>query len=280
MSPLVIFDFKYNFQNYHAFETFFFGDRATTVNLNPLNALGRTIPIYTDNLVNRYITGEQYLLMILLSIMILIPVISIIYKLIKKEKVSWPIFALSVWLIIGVAGLALYKGNIYDHYSSFLNPALFILFAANIHLINSLNSKRINQVLRGVFLFLVLVLVVVNLQKNPLNDSPNKQLYKTQEIAKFVINESRGKPFNFALIAKSNYDAAYQFYLDIYNHKPKILPEKTDQLFVVCEDLECSPINNPKYEISGFGWVKIDYVKDYSGVKVFKLIHNPDEEKN
>ena len=279
MSPLAIYDFKYDFQNYRAFETFFFGDRATTINLNPLNSLGRTVPIYSGNLVNRYLAGEQYLLMILLSILILIPVLSVIYKLLKKEKINWPIFALSVWLIVGVLGLALYKGNIYDHYSSFLSPVLFILFATNIHLINSLDSKKLNQVIRGFFLLLVLILVIANLQKNPLQDPPNRQLYKTQEIAKFVINESGEKPFNFALIAKSNYDAAYQFYLDMYNHKPVKLPDKTEQLFVVCEDLECNPINNPKYEISGFGWVMIDYVKDYNGVKVFRLVHNPDEEK-
>ncbi len=289
MSPLAIYDFKYNFQNYRTFEAFFLGDRATTINLNPLNSLGRTVPVYSHNLVNRYITGEQSWLMIIVSLLILIPVISLFYKLslsayavklLKREKISWPIFALSVWLIIGVVGLALYKGNIYDHYLTFLNPVIFILFGANIHLINSIDSKKVNQILRGVFFLLVLILVIVNLQKNPLQVPPNNQLYRTQEVAKFVINESRGSPFNFALIAKSNYDAAYQFYLDMYNHKPLTIYEKnTDQLLVVCEDKECNPINNPKDEIARFGWAKVEWEKEFQGVKVYKLIHNVDEKQ-
>ncbi len=60
MSPLAIFDIKYNYQNWRAFQTFFFGDRATTVNLNPLNTIERVGPLYYDNLVNRYIAGENF----------------------------------------------------------------------------------------------------------------------------------------------------------------------------------------------------------------------------
>ena len=76
-------------------------------------------------------------------------------------------------------------------------------------------------------------------------------------------------------VAERNYDSAYQFYLDVYNHKPKQVPfEITDQLFVVCEDKVCEPINHPKYEIAAFGWAKIESVKDFEGVKVFKLVAN------
>lgn len=281
MSPLAIYDFKYNYQNYRAFTTFFFGDRATTVNLNPFNTLERVVPIYSENLVNRYITGENFWLMILVSILIFIPVVSFLYNLIKNKKFIWPYFALSTWLIGGVMGLALYKQTVYDHYSSFLNPAVFLLFGSVTNLINSINSKKINQYIRGTFVLLFLILVIVNLQINPLKDDPHRQLQRTQEVSKFVIAEAGGKPFNFALIAKSNYDAAYQFYLDEYGHKPLQLPfDKTDQLFVVCEDEVCSPIGHAKYEIAAYGWAIIEYEKQVSGVRVFKLIPNPEEPKD
>lgn len=290
MSPLAIFDIKYNYQNWRAFQTFFFGDRATTVNLNPLNTFERIVPIYSDNLINRYIAGENFWLMILISILVLIPIIAFVYNLITKKKFSWTFFTLSIWLVGGVMGLALYKQTVYDHYSSFLNPAIFLLFGSIVNLINSIsgafflkkvNSKKVNQYVRGAFFLLFLTLVVVNLQKSPLKDSPNRQLQRTQEISRFVIAQANEKPFNFALIAERNYDAAYQFFMDQYSHKPGQLPfEKTDQLFVICEDKVCNPIGHPKYEIASFGWTLIESEKDFSGVKVFKLIHNPEEELN
>ena len=108
---------------------------------------------------------------------------------------------------------------------------------------------------------------------------PNRQLQRTEAVSKFVISDAEGKPFNFALLAKSNYDAAYQFYLDQYGHKPAQLPfEKTDQLIVVCEDKECNPVGNPKFEIAAFGWTLIQSEKEIDGVKVYKLVHNPAEE--
>lgn len=122
----------------------------------------------------------------------------------------------------------------------------------------------------------MIVLGFVNFQKSPLLLPPNNQLGKTQEVARFIIDQSDNQPFNFALLAKSNYDSAYQYYLDLYGHKPKVVPvEITDQLFVVCEDEECIPINSPKYEISAYGWAKVEWIKEIDGIKVFKLIPNP-----
>ena len=95
-------------------------------------------------------------------------------------------------------------------------------------------------------------------------------------MVKFIINKSGGQDLNFALLAKNNYDAAYQFYLDLYGHKAKQVPaEVTEQLFVVCEDVTCQPISNPKYEIAAFGWAKIDWEKDFEGVKIYRLVTNP-----
>lgn len=281
MSPMAIFDFKYNYQNFNAFKTFFLGDRATTVNLNPLNTLERLVPIYSDNLINRYIAGQNYWLMILVSVLVLIPVAAFLFLLFKKKKLNWPLFTLSVWILGGVMGLALYKQTIYDHYASFLNPAVFLLFASLVNLINSIDSKKVNQYIRGAFFLLFLVLVIVNLQISPLLTPPNRQMQRTQEVAKFIISESEDKSFNFALIAQRNYDAAYQFFLGEYGHKSAQLPfEKTEQLFVVCEDKICEPVGHSKFEISAFGWAKIDWQKESSGVEVFKLVHNPQEEEN
>lgn len=280
MSPLAIFDVKYNYANSRAFSTFFFGDRATTVNLNPLNTFERIGPLYYENLVNRYIAADNSWLMVLISVLVLIPLAAFLWNLFKRKKFIYSFFVLNVWLLGGVAGLALYKQNIYDHYSSFLNPALFLLFGSIVNLINSINSKRINQYLRGAFFVLFLGLVVVNLQINPLKNPPQRQLQRTRDIAEFVIAASEGKPFNFALIAERNYDAAYIFVLDQMNRRPgQLTIDTTDQLFVVCEDAVCNPLGHPKFEISAFGMAKIEWEKQTNGVKVYKLIHDPEAER-
>ncbi len=99
----------------------------------------------------------------------------------------------------------------------------------------------------------------------------------------FIIAQSSGKPFNFALIAKNNYDAAYQYFFDLRGRKPITIDDQnlektvTDQLFVVCEDLDCQPLGYPKWEVAGFGkfggLAVISQEWQVSGVRIFKLVH-------
>ncbi len=260
MSPLLIFDLKHNFMNFHSVSAFFL-NRETTVNVNPFNSLNRIVPIYNHNLIGRYMVGENVFLTPLVSVLVILPIIS---------ALKWSNLALGIWLGIGLLGLSLYKQNIYDHYLGFLNPVPYLLLGYFIYLKN----RWINLGM----VVLVVVLAIINFSKSPLLNPPNQQLQRTQEIAKYVIAKAEEKPFNFALIAKSNYDSAYQFYLEIYNHKPKQVPfDITDQLFVICEDPVCDPVNNPKAEITAFGWTKVETENEFMGVKVYKLIHNPDQ---
>lgn len=271
MSPLFIFDLKHNFMNYRALTTFF-SNRETTVNLNIFNTLERLPMIYTDSLIGRYITGDNRLLKNIVSVVILLPLVASIYLWRRGERFKWGVVALYTWLFIGVTGLVLYKQSIYDHYLGFLNPAPFMLIGAvtiSFKVFRNIDAK----IAKNLFLILVIILIVGGIIRSPLLASPNNQLKRTQDIAKHIIERSDSKPFNFALLAEHNYDAAYQFYLDIYGHKPKLLPfEKTDQLFVVCEDKVCDPVGHPKYEIAAFGWTKIEFEKDFKGVKIFKLV--------
>ncbi len=127
-----------------------------------------------------------------------------------------------------------------------------------------------------VLVVLIAVLTFINLSKTPILYSPNNQLKRTQDVTKYVIEKSGGRPFNFALLSKNNYDSAYRFYLEQYGYPPKKVPEnKTDQLFVVCEDVDCNPPYSPKYEIAGFGMSKVESESGFSGVKVYKLVANP-----
>lgn len=266
MSPLAIFDFKYNFLNSRAMISMFSGN-STTLSFSILDKISKLVDIYQSKLISRYLTGGQVVLSWLISLLVLIP----LFLIIKKRAVQkfWPFWALGIWLTIGLLGLSFYKGEIYDHYLGFLNPVPYLLIGSV--------SSFLNRKKQVIFLVLLLVpLGFINIQKNPLLTPPSNQLQRTKDVAHFIIEESDGKPFNFALLASQNYDAAYQFYLDAYGHKPKTLPlEKADQLFVVCEDVVCNPVGHAKYEIAAWGWAKIDKVSEAYGVKIYKLVANP-----
>lgn len=261
MSPLVWFDLRHNFLNYKAVMKLLI--QGNTLQGNIFLNLLKVPSIYSHNLIGRYLAADNFYL---------IPVVSILIILSLFRK-SWTSIYLGVWLVVGLLGLSLYQGTIYDHYLGFMNPVPFLLFGS-LAAINYKNGVR-RYALGGIVILLI-ILTIVNLQKNPIKYPPNNQLKKTQDVAKFIINQSENKPINFALIAKNNYDSAYQFYLDIYGFQPKQVPaEITDQLFVVCEDQVCDPTHNAKYEVAAFGWSKIDWEKDVYGVKLFKLVHNP-----
>lgn len=264
MSPLVIFDFKHNFLNYRAGMELL--TQRDDIGGNVFANILRIPTIYSHNLIGRYIGGENAAITLILSVLIIL-------ALFRK---GWPTFALGTWLFVGLLGVSFYQKDIYDHYLGFLNPAPFLLFG-------SLASFKISKkILATVFLGLIIVaLTFVNFQKSPLQNSPPNQLKRTQDVARFIINQSEGKPFNFALLAERNYDAAYQFYLEQYGYKPKQLPfEKTDQLFVVCETEICDPIYSAKYEVAAFGWRLVEEQwDDVYGVKVYKVVHNPEEPK-
>lgn len=273
LSPWFLFELKYNFLNTRAIVEIFTG-KESQVDLGLAHSFSRVGSIFTFSLISRYMVGSSQIMTGVVTGLVLWLIFT--WWRWKNKISSWPVLVLSVWLMGGVLGLALYKREIFDHYLGFFNPAPFIILGSMWHISCYLSVKFHQQAVKVVTILLIGWLVVLNWQKSPLQFSPNRQLQRTQEVAKFIIEESKNQPFNFALIADRNYDAAYQFYLNVYGHKPKQVPfEITDQLFVVCEDPICRPINHPKQEISHFGWAKIEKQFEVEGVKVYKLIPNP-----
>ncbi|OGE37398.1 hypothetical protein A3B45_03370 [Candidatus Daviesbacteria bacterium RIFCSPLOWO2_01_FULL_39_12] len=261
MSPLFIFDLKHDFLNYKA--TVGLLTQSGEVGGNLFGNISRVPFIYSYNLIGRYLAGGNVVLTIILSVLVIV-------ALFRK---TWSQFALGIWLFVGLLGISFYQSQVYDHYLGFMNPAVFLLLGSVFALVKT-------RTLKALSIIIIIVMSIINLSNSPLKSPPNNQLKRTQEITKFIIGQTNGRPFNFALLAKSNYDSAYQFYLEEYGHKPKQVPfEKTDQLFVVCEDQVCDPIYSPKYEIAAFGWTLVDKMWEVNGLKVFKLVQNPEQFK-
>lgn len=265
LTPQILFDIKHDGQNIKAISSFF-TYRETTVNIKAYKAIP-VLPSLFNQVNTRLLAGKNETVGLIISIIF---TISLILTIFKTKTLKAPFWIAFFWYLSGLISLALYKQHIYDHYFGFLFPVVFIL-------IGFLISK--SKIL-GIPLFILIT--VFSLLESPFRWQPNYQLKTTTQIADLIINNSNNQDFNFALLAKQNYDPPYRYVLSnkqakLFNLQNKI----TDQLFVVCEpfQIDCNPINNPEWAVAAFGWAKIDQQWEINDIKIFKLIHNPDGKK-
>ena len=266
LTPQVLFDIKHNGQNIKSLITFF-TYRETTVNIKPYKAIPE-LPNLFNQVNTRLLAGKNETVGVIITVIFTLALLITVLKTKDKKTSLWiPLF----WYLSGLVCLALYKQHIYDHYFAFLFPVVFILAGFLISKFKYLGT-------------IVLILITIfSILENPLRWQPNHQLKTNTQIADLIINNSNNNDFNFCLLAKQNYDPPYKYLLGNKNAKLVDLKDKiTDQLFVVCEpfQMECNPINNPEWGIAAFGWAKIDNQWEINGIKVFKLIHNPEGKKN
>lgn len=266
-TPQVLFDIKHQGQNIGALITFF-SKRETTVNLKAYKALPK-LPELFNQVSIRLLAGKNEAIGLFVSIIFFILLLWLLFKNKFSSNQKQKYYLCLVWFISGLVGLALYKQHIYDHYFGFIYPVIFILI--------SLILNWLGKIWGSVFFA---ILVSLSLIQNPFRWAPPRQLQTTQAITASIIESSApaGAPFNFALLAKLNYDPGYLYLF--YEKKAAYFhlnDRLTDQLFVVCEpfQIDCHPINNPEWGIAAFGWAKIDKQWEINGIKVYRLIHNP-----
>ena len=258
--PQFLFDLRHQGQNIKALATFF-TQRETTVNLKAYKSLP-VIPSLFNQINTDLLAGKNINFGIALSIILFI---GIIYLLLKHRNQNFLYCVL--WYLVGLVGLGLYKQHIYSHYFGFLFPVVFMLMA---YLLSKLPKL--------LTILLLISLTIFSLIQNPLRWPPNSQLKTTTQIIDLILTNSNNQDFNFALLAKQNYDPPYRYVLSEKNAPVKLLKDQiTEQLFVVCEpfQIDCQPINNPEWSVAAFGWAKIDEEWEINGIKVYKLIPNP-----
>lgn len=257
MSPLVLFDLKHQGMNFNALKEIL---SAKSGVFNFGNTLSKPFTLFSFSL-SSLLSGNQQPQLINT---ILLCSISTLYFFINRRKSH--VQLLLSWIMIPLLGLSLYNQPIYIHYLGIIYPALFLLSAV---IITSI--PKIKPSLKWFSFFLVIVITAFNLFTSPAFESPNRQLQRTQTAVDLIIKESQGKPFNFGLIAKQNYDESYRYYFEnkganLVRGEDKIV----DQLFVICEDGDkCQPEGNPDWQIAVFGpshvvqqW-QVDYLKIY-----------------
>lgn len=267
--PLVWFDLRHNFINAKAFYQFF-SVRQTTVNFKVYKSIPNLWPLW-QMMITRLLAAREVVWGKWLAVLLLAGLVVQGKSWLKKPALQ----LIAVWIFVGLAGMGLYKQHIYDHYFGFMFPSIFLLAGFLLGELGKLG--RLEKL--GFFGILVLA-TWFNLGNSPLRWPPNYQMKKVQEVDRRIVEEAGSQPFNFGLIAKQNYEAGYEYFLEYWRADlVRIDPQKaeqtiTDQLFVVCEDEECKPIGHPKAEIANFGWAKVENQWEFEwGVKLFRLVH-------
>jgi 4-amino-4-deoxy-L-arabinose transferase-like glycosyltransferase len=281
MSPLVIFDARHGWRNFTAIKTFF-TQRESTVSIKPWKAIPNIYPIMKDDYVTRIISGSNpyagKITSFVIGVSILLIIISLAYGIIVDRKISdKPEYLIVAWIVFGLIGFGLYKQHIYDHYFGFMMPTGFLLVGMIVQNV----YKKFSSDGRILAVTGILLLLTVNFTNNPLRYPPNNQLRRAMDVAKVIQDEAGGRIFNLAVIAESNYEDGYQYFLERWNVPViDIDPLKLDktiasQLFVVCEmpENKCDPVHSPKAEVANFGWSKIDREWKVFGVIIYKLVH-------
>lgn len=287
LSPFLVFELKHGFPNIKTIVGFIFIDNFHVERVRELTHFEIVqdvlFRLYARLVINfpppEQISMFSELNIQLLQIFVLILILSSIGALFfTKNKLL--VVLLSVWLFVGIFLFGFYKKEIYDYYYGFLFPLPFILIGNMISLlIRAKGRLRLTGIVVGVVLLSVLLYMVVS--NNPFKYPGNKQKNEAENIANVIIEVSRGKPYNFALVTSGNSDHVFRYFLEIKNKAPIVIENLEidpgresvmDQLIVVCDNA-CQPLGNSLWEIAGFGRARIINELQIPFVKIYRLVH-------
>lgn len=263
MSPLLLFDLKHDWMNLNAFKSFF-SDRQTTINLNPARS-DRFLPVIATTFEDLVLARQNFNMPVIYVAAIFVAIyIMAIFK--AKDKSIYKLIA--AWIAIGFLGLGVYKQHVYIHYLGFLYPGIYLFVGV---VFGSFLNKAV--LYRVVAVTALLWLVYINFTFSPVRETPNRQLWRTEAAVDLIIKESGGEPFNFALIAKQNYDESYRYFLENKNAKMFRGEDRvTSQLFVICEDGDtCQPEGSPVYQVAIFGPSHVQNQWQIDHLKIYRL---------
>lgn len=288
-SPFLAFEARHNFPNVKTIFSFIFtstfqssyGDNISFFNIVKdvfFRLFARLITDFPKPEHFYNFIGQERLLFSWQLGTIILGVFSILFLFGKKKKLIKILFGL--WFFLGIFLFGFYKKPIYDYYFGFLFPLPFILvgnFLSQVY-----ETKKFNHWPKVFSIAVFVSLLLINLNFNPFKFEPNRQKEQVKKISEFVLSKTDNRPFNFALITDHNSDHAYRYYFDVLGRpdermeNPTFDPQRktvTDQLLVVCENVDCKPLGHPLFEVSNFGRAEIVGEWNVSVVKIFKLVH-------
>lgn len=255
-TPLVLFDIKHNFLNVNAFKNLFAKEKIFTANSNPQlnkifrvvhNTEGRAMHILFEYMIGKDRQLNQVLVFLFIALLLIVA-----YQQQKKTKELLPVSILSIFLMVGVFGTALYQYSIADHYISYLFPITALTYGLVFDTL--IKKSRVSYI----FLLAFTLFFFTFNQPQEFFKATDWTIDNMNEVSQTIAK--RAKEFNqysIILLGPSNdlHGQNYRYFLSTTNH-PAIEFEQTalaDAVFVIDEFKQgFEPSTSPIYEISTF----------------------------
>jgi 4-amino-4-deoxy-L-arabinose transferase-like glycosyltransferase len=269
MSPLLIFDLKHNFINSRGMLAIFQG--RSEEGFSFIDLLSRSRDRIRQLLSLFFGFNERDWRTNVVSLGVVIFVVIDVFR--KKSFIKLLVYG---WFIWGIIAVGLYRHSFYPHYLGFLFPLPALAVGL---VVSKLSNRSKYYKLAGYLAVALLSLNMLSTTWAQLSRPPVLNVKLVQKIVRLITSESEDKQFNFALLARQNYDDSYRYFFKLWNIPATYSNEVSKQLFVVCEDEDiCKPQGNPKWEIALFdaaynGKIKIagEWQPDPI-IKVFKFV--------
>ncbi len=253
--PLIIFDLRHNFLNTKNFLKLFTVSAPVAANkfANLLDSF-----LY----LNKF-TFHSNLNLAASSFILLFLTVSFILVLKRKDNLR----TLLLFLMLAMLGISLYGGPKYPHYFACLYPFYYIIlgYFLSLFLISTYWSALI-ALFFAIYIFLNSQGYYFFFAKESI------QIGVAKDIAQTIRQNLTHKNYRLTSLPQRYADTTYRYFLEVWGKKPveKDSLEKTEELFVVCED-KCKPIGDPQWDVAYFAPRKIAGVWKTDNVKIYKL---------
>lgn len=129
LTPLVLFDFKHDFLNFHSVQKLLTNQDSFTTASSKLSSVLMTLRETHGigmHVFFEFLIGKNRWLNTVLLVGVVSFFVWVIGK--KKDKThQLPLTVLSIYVLVGILGLSTYRNSVFDHYIAFLFPAVFLL---------------------------------------------------------------------------------------------------------------------------------------------------------
>lgn len=262
LSPLILFDIKYNFLNFRNLLKLF-----TEGNISGessfISRFMETNRAFFSHLLNIEISS-------FIAFTLFAAIMGIILFVINKKK-THTFFLLHVLnFFFYIIGFSVLSSARHPHYYGPIYLSFFFIIAYLLHFIHKSHLRNIAAGL------IVLLFVGINVPKYYfLYDKSSDQVGYAKEVAGSFKDYVSNEPIQVVALPTTETDGHFRYFLDLKGIK--VLPhdsgEQPGELFVMCFQADCKPTDDPHFQIAAFKDKQLSRSWEVRGIKIYKIVH-------
>jgi len=261
VSPLIVFDLRHGFLNTNNFIELF-----TEKGL----ASGISVDAKLLETVNQFVVHSLQINLSRISSLLVILLLSVAaYFASKKGKASFFINLNFSVLILYLIGFSLLQSPRFLHYYGPIYLSFYFLISQVIHIFKEKHVQIVTTLVIGI------LFILANFPKYYFfYQTPNNQIANSRNFAATFHKYIQKQPIQIVAIPFTETDGHYRYFLEKegYQVMPHDSPDQAEELYVICFQ-ECTPQNDPQWQIAAFYNKKIVGSWKADGATIYKIIH-------